>query len=43
MPDFKIYSIYKVIPTRFNTVVTVIFVMWQTAGGLRRVGFSKVR
>ena len=31
-----------VIHTKLNTAVTVISTMWQTTGGLRRVGFSKV-
>jgi len=32
-----------VVPSKFNTQVSIISVMWQTAGGLQRNGFSKVR
>lgn len=32
-----------IVHSKFNTHVTIISVMWQTVGGLRKNGFNKVR
>lgn len=32
-----------VVPSKFNTQVAIMSVMWQTRGGLRKNGFNKVR
>lgn len=41
-PFTKQSSYLMVVHSKFNTQVTIISVMWQTSGGLRKNGFDKI-